>query len=236
MTDSEVSQITTVSFFRYTGFKNKFWAFKMMNEGHQMLANVSGLQFYKLMGSGKGRGFSPFPDFGTYALLQVWNNEASAVEHFESGDLFKAYKSRASEVFTLFLKAVQSKGLWSGGNPFQEDTHFDKTNSPIAVITRATIKWNKMISFWRYVPKSQKNLLSNPGLLFTKGIGEAPLVQMSTFSLWKDEKALETFAYRQKGHQKAIQLTRKLDWYKEELFVRFAVMRTSGYLSGVNLT
>ena len=51
-------QITTISFFKYTSLRNKFWALKMMQFAHKSLVNTHGLSFYRLLGSGKGKGFT----------------------------------------------------------------------------------------------------------------------------------------------------------------------------------
>ncbi|MFQ3269562.1 MAG: hypothetical protein ACI9B2_001372, partial [Flavobacteriales bacterium] len=61
-----MAQITTISFFNYRGLLNKVWAFAMMQFAHKFLQNISGQSFYKLMGSGKGMGFNPMPDWSTY--------------------------------------------------------------------------------------------------------------------------------------------------------------------------
>jgi hypothetical protein len=39
---------------------------------------------------------------------------------------------------------------------------------------------------------------------------------------------LKAFAYQQKEHAKAVQLTRELAWYKEEMFARFKVTDSFG--------
>ena len=80
-----------------------------------------------------------------------------------------------------------------------------------------------MIRFWRYVPKSHQDLNGNSGLLFTKGIGDIPLLEMATFSLWDNQESLMNFAYRGEHHKKAIALTKKHNWYSEEMFARFVV-------------
>ena len=84
------------------------------------------------------------------------------------------------------------------------------------------------------MPTSQQPLHDNPGLLFTKGIGEAPIVQMATFSLWKNAEALRAFAYQSAEHRAAIAQTRALDWYAEELFGRFQPYRSVGTWGGKN--
>lgn len=100
------------------------------------------------------------------------------------------YREHAGEIWCLYLRNIKAVGEWDGKNPFQKTRQEDAANPLIAVITRATIKKKYLRRFWKYVPTSQKPLENNSGLLFTKGIGEVPLVQMATFSIWKDKKAL----------------------------------------------
>lgn len=229
-----MSQITTITFFRYTEFSAKVWGFKMMQYAHKDLHNVPGQSFYKLMGSGKGDGFNPFPDWSVYSLLQIWENEAAARDFFNNAGIMKKYRSKAHEVWTLYLINIRAVGTWSGKNPFVSATT-DPSNPYLAVITRATIKTNRLFDFWRYVPRSQERLKSNKGLIYTKGIGEVPVMQMATFSIWQNSDAMKAYAYGTDGHQGAIKKTRELDWYKEELFSRFQPIRSIGRWYGKNL-
>lgn len=227
-----MSQITTITFFKFDTFKQKIWGFKMMNAAHQYLAKAKGQTFYKLMGSGRGNGFNPFPDWSVYSLLQVWENETAANDFFNHSELNELYQNNTKEVWTLYLKNIMAKGEWSGGNPFEVSSDLDKKNLYLGIITRARIKTSKLIKFWRYVPTSQKRIDKMKGLLYTKGIGEVPIVQMATFSIWKDFESLKAFAYDSEEHKKAIQLTRELDWYKEELFARFQPYKSLGTWQG----
>ena len=179
------------------------------------------------MGSGKDKGFNPFPDWSVYSLIQVWQSEEVANEFFKSSDLFKKYKNHTTEIYTLYMKNIASVGTWIAKNPFEKATNLDP-NQPIAIITRATIKWNWLLRFWKYVPTSQKPLDGNKGLIYTKGIGEVPVVQMATFSLWKNFNAVKEFAYKSKEHKEAMRKTRKNKWYKEELFSRFHPYKSLG--------
>ena len=222
------SQITTISVFKFDTFRTKTWAFGMMQYAHKPLSMVSGQTFYKLMGSGKAF-FNPFPDWGTYVILQVWNDMSAAQNYFEAHPLFRKYEGKSKASQLLFLENVSSKGTWSANNPF-EPTEKKSIDGPLAVITRATIKTKLLLKFWRYVPKSQTNLWDNEGLLYTKGIGELPFAQMATFSIWKDIESLKNFAYKGKGHREAIKKTHQINWYKEELFARFRIIKSVGSL------
>lgn len=227
-----MNQITTLTFFRFQEFSHKFWAFRMMQFAHRHLQTVEGQTFYKLLGSGKGFGFNPLPDWAVYSLLQVWESEAVAGEFFATADIFKKYQSHSSEVWTLYLKNITAKGAWSGANPFAPSDDLDAENKHLAVITRATIKARRLYDFWRFVPRSQSPLHSAEGLIFTKGIGEIPVVQMATFSLWTDEAAMKNFAYKTSEHREAIMKTRELGWYREELFARFQPFKSVGTWNG----
>lgn len=207
----------------------------MMQRAHRLIKNSSGLSFYKLMGSGKGRGFNPLPDWSVYALLQVWESEKAAELFLGNNELIERYRKKSEYLWTIFMKPVRSNGSWAGSNPFKVSDSLDHDNKPIAVITRATIKWSKMFKFWRFVPKSQQPLTHAKGLIYTKGIGEVPLVQMATFSLWKCEDDLFQFAYGSEEHKEAINLTRKLGWYKEELFARFQPYKSYGDWPNIKL-
>ncbi|MDE0471885.1 MAG: spheroidene monooxygenase [Ekhidna sp.] len=224
-----MDQVTTITFFRYAGLE-KVWALSMMQFAHRYLVKTSGLTFYKLLGTGKGDGFSPWPDYSSYALLQVWDNEQAADCFFQSNPLSLKYHRHSLERWTLYMRVVKADGQWSGENPFI--THVSDNIGSVAIITRATIKASKLRTFWSYVPTSGKPLKRNEGLLYTKGIGEVPFLQMATFSLWKDEDSMKKFAYQSKEHGKAIALTKSLNWYKEELFARFYPYRSEGTWHG----
>jgi len=180
-----MSQITTLTFFRYEGFSAKVWALGMMQFAHKQLATATGLSFYKLMGSGKGLGFNPLPDWSTYALLQVWDSQADAEKFMDTSVLAAKFRSRAAEMWTVYMGSTMARGQWSGTTPFT--AYEGQLGEQIAVITRATIRPSKLYRFWKYVPTAQRPIASADGLLYTKGIGEVPVIQMATFSIWKSK-------------------------------------------------
>ena len=229
-----MSQITTLTFFRYEGFSAKVWALGMMQFAHKQLATATGLSFYKLMGSGKGLGFNPLPDWSTYALLQVWDSQADAEKFMDTSVLAAKFRSRAAEMWTVYMGSTMARGQWSGTTPFT--AYEGQLGEQIAVITRATIRPSKLYRFWKYVPTAQRPIASADGLLYTKGIGEVPVIQMATFSIWKSKQHLEAYAYGSEEHRKAIAMTKKYDWYSEEMFSRFTVIKTVGTWSAMRAT
>lgn len=219
-------QVTTLRFFRFSGGA-RWWAFGMMQFAHPALKKSEGQLFYKLMGSGKS-GFNPWPDYSTYALLQVWESDEAARAFHARAPIAWKYIRKCDATWTLYLKNSMSRGKWDGQNPFQKSNALDPENPVLAVITRATIRTSRLRRFWKHVPYSQEGMDAHQDLMYTKGIGEVPFTQMATFSIWESLEGLNAFAYQQKNHVSAIKLTRELNWYKEELFSRFQPYDTEG--------
>ena len=182
------------------------------------------------MGTGAGAGFSLFPDFSTYAFLGVWESEQAAQAFFETSTFFQEYKERTKKIRTLSLRPLHSSGKWSGENPFGSNLpKADMPTGKIAIITRATLRWNRLLSFWAAVPKASKAIEEAVGVSFYKGIGEWPFVQQATISIWDNLDAVHTFAYKGKAHSQIVKKTRKKKWYKEDLFSRFELLEDRTY-------
>ncbi|MAJ31417.1 MAG: DUF3291 domain-containing protein [Flavobacteriaceae bacterium] len=220
-------QITTLSFYRFQSLKGKIWAFFNVPITQQKLRSITGLHFYKVMGSGKS-GFNPLPDWSTYAILQVWDSEKAANDFFQGKGVYFDYVKNSDELMVVYMKNIKAHGEWSKQKPFQKSSNIDPDSKYMAVLTRATIKWTELIPFWKYVPQSQDYLKRTKAIIFQFGIGEVPFKNMATFSIWNDKEALFEFAYKDSSHAKAIELTRKRDWYSEELFSRFQPYRIVG--------
>lgn len=228
------SQVTTITLCRYDTLLAKVWAFGMMQWAHKSLAKMEGLQFYKLMGSGKGKGFHPWPDWSTYALLATWDSHKAA-EEWTSSTLYGRYQEHTSQLTTIYLRCIHSHGQWAGREPFEVSSDLDPDNPYIAVTTRAVIRWRDLRRFWQYVPTSSRPIHDQtPGLLYTKGIGEVPAINMATLSIWDSVDHLKAFAYGSEEHRRAIAMTREIDWYSEELFARWQPYRMDGYWDGIS--
>ena len=203
---------------------NQWWAFTQMGLMPSRIKTVVGLQFFKLMGSGAGQGFSLRPDFSTYCLLAIWDQPSSATDFFEYHKIYQQFCQKSTKQCTFYLNAIQVKGQWNKKQPFQIVA--STPTLPIAVITRASINRNRLIEFWRHVPENSRSINEAEGLLFSKGIGELPLIEQATFSVWQNKAAMQNFAYKNKIHKETIRKTHARNWYKEEMFVEFQVRKT----------
>lgn len=220
---TETNTHIQITFFRFT--TSRFWAFKQMLLGPRSLQSQPGLQFFKFLGTGGGKGFSLWPDFGTYAILTVWDTPNDFTAMVKTNTYWATYMSKASEYRRLDLIPVHSHGLWSGVNPFAayQEKSASRSNQNVAVVTRATLRWNRLLSFWRSVPKAAKTIEGASGVVFYKGVGEWPWIQQATVSIWHDFEAVHDFAYKNRGHADIVRKTKAFKWYKEDLFSRFVI-------------
>ena len=210
------------------------WGLAQMGTSGPHLQKVPGLLFYKLLGSGHGKGFSIKPNFYRYGLVCTWQDEKAAADFFERSELMQEYKAHTFESWTCYLHPLQSHGQWDKQEPFTPATTINYSSGPLAVITRASINWKALPNFWRFVPQSSKALDDAEGLLCSIGLGELPLIRQATFSIWESAEAMKNYAYRNPKHQEVIKRTRAENWYSEELFARFIVTRTEGTWNGTD--
>ena len=174
-----------------------------------------------------GNGFSIFPNFSQYGLLAAWDTEADAHQFFAGHPALDLINRFSSAHWTVYLKTFKAHGEWDGQKPFQVNLEHDPER-PVAVLTRATIRPSKMFHFWKYVPGVSQSMNGFPGHVFSVGIGELPLIQQATFSLWEDSEKMRAYAYAGKRHAEVVKQTRKIGWYKEELFARFHPYKLTG--------
>lgn len=213
-----------------------FWRIKLltlpiailnMASNKILLKRVPGINFIKLLGTGKGESFTPKDaDQLRWGILVTINE--SNLQDLENSFVVKIWRKISSNQYRVILKPISSHGLWSRQDPFQVEK-FDWSGK-VAAVTRARIVWRKNLQFWKAVPPVTKSLHQSPGLINAIGIGEAPIGLQGTFSLWESAAALRDFAYKGRAHVAAIAATESNKWYSEELFARFAVIEEQGVL------
>ena len=190
-----------------------------------------GVLFAKVLGTGDGRTFTARDaDLTRWALLTCWSSHDAAAE-FDSSAVARGWDGAALERWRAELRPLAARGRWSGSEPFG-DPRPQRWDGPVAAITRARLRTRSALSFWRAVPPVSADLHRSPGLLAAFGVGEAPLGLQGTASVWASAGALTAFAHQRAAHLDVVRRTEEERWYAEELFARFAVLRTSGTLDG----
>ncbi|NBR94138.1 MAG: spheroidene monooxygenase [Actinobacteria bacterium] len=212
-------------------------AFLRMALDRLYLRRLAGISFYKLLGTGKGETFTPRDaDLWQWGLLVV--GDELAVNEVKASQIVKRWNSSSIESAIFDLETLSSHGKWAEREPFlsrHSPSEIKSEPLAIAAITRARIKWRKNLIFWRAVPPVITALDNAPGLIAAIGIGEAPIGLQGTFSIWRDGKSLRDFAYKSPAHNQAIEATKEIGWYSEELFARFSVVAVSGSINGITL-
>lgn len=224
-----MSQVVSLSFYRFGSTATRLWAFAMMGLARRPMARVPGIGFWKLCGSGVGEGFTPLPNLSVYAILATWPDIDTAKAQIGSAGIFNRYRAKASEHWTVYLETTSVRGEWSGEEPFQ--TAPDTREGPIAALTRATIKPSILARFWGRVPDISQVIGKDPNVMFKAGIGEIPWLHQVTFSIWPDATRMANFA-RTGPHAEAIKAVRQDGWFREELYARFSLVEDEGTWGG----
>jgi len=194
------------------------------------LMNNKKIQFWKLLGCGKGGSFSKKPDWQQWAILAV--RDAVALPDTQQ-ELLKTlygkfitawYKRWHCETHTFLLEPVSGHGMWNGKTPFNIPHGNQLHTGRIAVLTRATIRLKKLSRFWAHVHETSALLHKAKGLVYSVSIGEIPLIKQATFSIWNSTEEMVAFAYATQ-HADVVKKTRDEKWYAEELFVRFRILK-----------
>jgi hypothetical protein len=165
--------------------------------------------FAKLLGTGRNGRFGP-----------------SSVDATRWATLVVGDPPPGHEDLRLELRPIQSRGTWSGREPFQGTG--EPADGLVLALTRARLRPSRAVRFWRALDAPARAIGQAPGLLAAFGIGEAPLGWPGTVSLWRSTSDLVEFAYRLSEHRQVIDRSPTELWYAEELFARFAVVRVSG--------
>jgi len=192
---------------------------------HSRLKNIDGLLFYKLLGTGKKPGFRVTPDFKTYALLTSWKSEED-YDSFMSDNYLKEFKEKCNSIRFIELETISSHGLWGNIKPFTSSRKINESNfcnNKIAILTRGAVRISKALNFWFSIGSASKSISKAEGVSFYKGIGEFPLFEQATFSIWDNINYVKKFAYEDKLHFDIVKKAKEEKWYKEDMFVRFLV-------------
>ena len=185
---------------------------------NKSLINFNGLKFIKLLGTGSKDGFSVIPDFSSYVMITSWENDINRKKFIDENELFNEIINNSSKRIEIKIDPYNYIGSWNGINPFKNKSSYKK--GKIVVLTRARVRLNKLVNFFVNTSLAAKSINSKKGAEYYKGVGELPIIEQATISIWKSEQSMKDYAYSDKNHLKIINKARKNKWYSEELFVR----------------
>lgn len=194
------------------------------------------IEFWKLLGCGKNGTFDKRPDWRQWGILAVTKKRPGVRECLVLYGSFinKWWEICQCEVYTILLEPIEGHGRWDGKEVFGTLSGKSDYDGPLAVLTRATIRLMRLKNFWKHVEGVAEKMRSAPGFIMSVGVGEIPWIKQATFSVWESKEDIKAFAYESQEHAAVIRKTRQENWYREDMFIRFKILGTSGTLSGVN--
>jgi hypothetical protein len=173
-----------------------------------------GCTFWKLVGCGRNGTFDLKPDWQQWGLMASWDSRENFDRFYQHSFISGWWKKLATESWTMLAEPLQAHGKWDGDEPFGHPDVKDYTG-PIAVLTRATINFNRLKNFWKHVDQAAQLMTRSEGYITSVGIVKA-------------------FAYGSREHADIIKKTRSEGWYSEEMFARFKPIAAWGTVNGVD--
>ncbi len=172
-------------------------------------------------------GFSVFPDFSNYVVISSWKNDKDREKFLQTNKVINSVIKKCSERIEIKIDPYESKGSWDKLNPFKNNSEYN--NERILIITRARVKFKKIIDFFINTSKASNSIKHHEGAHFYKGVGELPIIEQATISIWENEEKMKFYAYNNSDHMKVIMKARKRKWYSEELFVRCNIIHMKNF-------
>ena len=204
------------------------------------------LLFVRVLGTGKGSSTAPGTEWGRTALFCVWQTESAADAFITT----QQHRAGLRESWHVKLRGAGGHGAWRGVDvpkllqttlvqPTMSDSSGQVTASsagdadtPLAIITRADVRLRAWRTFSAAARVVDRELHATDGLVAVVAVGEAPILRLGTFSVWRDHDTMRTFATRRPDHVAVVQRTRAEQWYGEEMFARFVPYWSTGTWDG----
>ena len=228
--------LVTITIIRY---KKRYIFFALMAMVIHRLSFLfnQNISFYKLLGCGKNGTFDKHPDWQQWGILTVQRmdnipGESALIKNLYGSFINAWFRFFKCETWTILLEPIEGHGQWDNKEPFGSLPKQSGYDGPLAILTRATIRLSKLKAFWQNVDGVANQMAGAKGLITSIGIGEMPYIKQATFSIWENKEAMKLFAYQMSQHTEVIKKTRKENWYSEDMFVRFRLIKTYGTIKG----
>ena len=185
-----------------------------------------GVTFIRVLGTSRGMSTGWSTDPHRTAVCAVWDSDDALASFIEAGATHRTTPALAADHFAL--RIISGYGTWGGASILDQVTPVASSEpgevpGEVAVITRANVRLGAWPQFVRQGRKVSESAVLRSDLIDLLGFGEAPVGPVGTFSRWQSAEAVESFHRSDEAHREASRRERSGDWFRTELFARFAV-------------
>jgi hypothetical protein len=172
----------------------------------------------------------PSVSVGRVGLIAFWDDDTAL-------DRFLAHHPIAG-VFAggwhVRLDPLRAFGTWPGLSSDVPAPRSVEHEGPAAVLTLGRLRASQAVRFFRTSAKAERSATKAAGLTWATALARPPFV--ATCSLWRDSRALSTYAYghREPAHANAIDAQNTKPFHHESAFIRFRPYDSRGRLGGKN--
>jgi heme-degrading monooxygenase HmoA len=187
------------------------------------MTQTAGCRLGKVMGTSKTDTTRISFELRRWAVFAIWENEDAHRMFMENSSVLRRWRGSATTLRHYLLEPIASRGTWNGEEPFPSVSGLGVSGTNTAVLTRAAVRPTR---WWRFAHSAgavDDALRAADDCTFAVGIGEWPIGEQATFSVWRSAEAINAFAYHDDAHSDVIRRTFKENWYSEMLFTRFAI-------------
>jgi hypothetical protein len=169
------------------------------------------------------------PGLRRAVLFAMWDDEHSAQAFRETHQLAGRF---AGDGFHAVLRPLRAFGSWPGLPTDVSHSRVTGHDGPVIVTTLGRLRISQALRFLRASRPAERAAVASDGFVWGTAAARPPFV--ATLSVWSSDDSAAAYAYADPnaGHPRAITQQRRRDFHHESAFVRYAVISSTGTLSG----
>jgi hypothetical protein len=177
-----------------------------------------------------GPRLAPTPTPGRLGLIAAWERESALEEFLERHPLAR----QLAGGWRVRLQPTRIFGAWPElPDVVPRELPMD-AGEPVAALTLGRLRLAQAPRFLRASALAEGQALSEPGLLWSTGLGRPPRL-VATFSIWRDVAALRDYVEGRTGaaHRAAVREQAERPFHRHSAFIRLRPYAAEGRWEGI---